>query len=92
MEIQTKINVIEGSYSPNDAKELLLDQCNKNITLHKIKNFSSQIRYGIEDSQALQQIDQLKDNVSIISKIVDYAALENKKLKIHSFIEITYEE
>lgn len=87
-----KFNLINDQFDPFDAQEILLDLHNKNINFNKIKNFSSQVRFGEDDTKALSQIELLKQNAEQIKTIVNIAKVQNKNLRIHSFIEIEYEE
>ena len=92
METLKKINLINGKFDSIEAREILLDMCNKNINFNKVQNFSSQIRFGEDDENALNRIDQLRESVVHISEILEEAKAHNKKLKIKSFIEIEYED
>jgi hypothetical protein len=56
-----------------------------------VKNFSSQIRFGNEDLNALIRVQQLKENLSTIESIINEAKHLNKNLVINSFVEIKYE-
>ncbi|WP_051604462.1 hypothetical protein [Flavobacterium sasangense] len=87
-----KINLMNGEFNSIEAREILLDMCNKNINFNKVQNFSSQIRFGEDDEKALNRINQLKESVSSITEILEEAKAHNKKLKIKSFIEIEYED
>ena len=92
METMKKINLIDGEVESFEARELLMDLCNKNINFNKVQNFSSQIRFGEEDEKALHSIAQLRESVTSIKEILEDAKAQNKKLKIKSFVEIEYEE
>lgn len=92
MEIIKKINLINGQFNCFEAHEILMDMCNKNINFNKVKNFSSQIRFGEDDEKALEHLAILKENVADISEILDKAKANNRNLKIKSFIEINYED
>ena len=87
-----KFNFINGEYNPIEAQEILMDLHHKNINFNKIKNFSSQVRFGEDDTKALSQIQILKQNTEQSASIVKEAKILNKNLIIHSFIEIEYEE
>jgi hypothetical protein len=87
-----KFNFINGQFNPLEAQEILLDLHHKNINFNKIKNFSSQVRFGEDDTKALNQIEILKENSVHIATIVKEAKALNKNLVIHSFIEIEYED
>ena len=87
-----KISLINGEFDSFEAREILMDMCNKNINFNKVQNFSSQIRFGEDDEKALHRINQLRESVNHISEILEYAKAHNRKLKIKSFIEIDYED
>ncbi|WP_264549738.1 hypothetical protein [Flavobacterium sp. N2820] len=92
METLKKINLINGEFNSFEAREILLDMCNKNMNFNKIQNFSSQIRFGEDDEKALHRIDELRESIVHISEILEDAKVHNRKLKIKSFIEIDYED
>ena len=92
MDTLKKINLINGEFNSFEAREILLDMCNKNINFNKVQNFSSQIRFGSDDEKALHRIDQLRESVAHISEIINEAKTLNKNLKIKSFVEIEYED
>ena len=92
METMRKINLINGKFTSFEAREILMDLCNKNINFNKVQNFSSQIRFGEDDENALSRIEVLKESVAHISEILAEAKANNRNLKIKSFIEIDYED
>ena len=91
METTKKISLIEGNYSPNEAKEMLLYLYHKNINFNKVKNFSSQIRFGEDDELAVERIENLTKAVNYLTQLLKDAQAENKNLVIKSVIEIAYE-
>lgn len=91
MSERKKINLINGHFNTNDANEILMDLYIKNIQFNKVKNFSSQIRFGNDDSEAVSRVEELKSNLIAISTIINEAKQQNKNVIINSFIEINYE-
>jgi hypothetical protein len=91
MSERKKINLINGHFNANDANEILMDLYIKNIQFNKVKNFSSQIRFGNDDSEAVSRVEELKSNLLVISNIINEAKQQNKNVVISSFIEINYE-
>jgi hypothetical protein len=92
METMKKINLIDGHFNSFEAKEILMDLCNKNLNFYQVQNFSSQIRFGKDDTNALKRMDSLNESMSFICEILNEAQATNKKLIIKSFIEIEYED
>jgi hypothetical protein len=91
MSERKKINLINGHFNANDANEILMDLYIKNIQFNKVKNFSSQIRFGNDDCEAVSRLEELKSNLLVISAIINEAKQLNKNVVINSFIEINYE-
>jgi hypothetical protein len=89
--MKKKIKLINGQFSANDAQEILMDLYTKNIQFNNVKNFSSQIRFGNDDQNALKRVEELKENLANISSIISQAKSQNKNLVIDSFVEIKYE-
>lgn len=92
METIRKINLIIGEFTPIEASELLIDLYNKNINFNKIQNFSSQVRFGVDDENALSRIQELKESVEQIKEIVTEAKASQRNVFIKSFLEIELEE
>lgn len=87
-----KINLISGEFAAVQARDLLLEMFHKNINFNKIQNFSSQVRFGNDDNDALDRIKVLQEGVEIVNVILKEAQSQNKSLKIKSSIEIEYVE
>ena len=68
-----------------------LDLYHKNINFNKVKNFSSQIRFGEDDELAVERIENLTKAVNYLTELLKDAKAENKNLVIKSVIEISYE-
>lgn len=80
--------LIEGEFTPQEAKEVLTNLYNSKINFHKLKNFSSTERFGIPDETAGKRIQALKESLSHISDIIEEAAEQKKHLVIAATINI----
>ena len=49
---------IEGEFTPQDAKEVLIDLYTSKINFHLMKNFSSSERFGKDDKTASKRIPE----------------------------------
>ncbi len=92
METMKKIDLINGDFTFSEARELLLDMYNKNINFNKIQNFSSQVRFGEDDFNALARIRDLKSSLEQVNEILQEAKESNKRVVIKSFLEIELED
>jgi hypothetical protein len=90
MKTTDKIILIDGNFSPTEAKELLMNLFINKINFHQNKNFSSQERYGKEDETATRRIPELKESVEAISKIINDATAQNQNIVISSTVNIQF--
>ena len=90
MKKNEKFVLIEGSFIPQEAKEILQTVYGDKIQFHQKKNFSSQERLGKEDVNSLERIPQLKNSLKAILEIIENAADKNRLINIHSEISISF--
>lgn len=81
-----QLNLIEGQFSADEAKEILTTIFVTKIEFHELKNFSSQIRTSELDEFAQNRILFLNEELKRIENIVNEAKTLNKKLVIKSDI------
>jgi hypothetical protein len=86
-----KLNLINGNFSSEEAKEILMNIFLTKVRFHEVKNFSSLVRFGIDDETAQIRIPQLKKELEKVLKIVSEAEAANKKMIITSEINISLE-
>lgn len=84
-----KLTLVEGIFSNEEAKEILMNIFSTKIHFHEMKNFSSQERLGKPDETALKRIPALKISLGKLLKIVEEAGVSNKQLAITSEINIS---
>ena len=92
MEVTKKLTLIEGSFTAEEAKEILLNMYSTKINFHEMKNFSSQERFGMEDEIAKMRIPKLKNEIENVLQLVSVADLNKNKLMITSEINISLSE
>ena len=86
MDNQNIFTLIEGEFLPKESREILFSIYKSKMRFHRMKNFSSQERFGKEDQAALKRILQLKNTLEAISKAIDSAEKQGKILQIRSQI------
>ena len=89
MKKNEKLTWIEGKFDASDAKDILMNIFSTKIQYHKLKNFSSQIRFGKEDELAQNRIEELKKEIEKLSKVLSEAKSKDKKLVITSEISLS---
>ena len=92
MKLKEPIKLIEGKFSPEEAKEVLLELINHKINFHSLKNFSSEERYGKSIKGSNKRIEYLKEAKEKIGEIIVKAKNTNSKLRLESFINISFEK
>jgi hypothetical protein len=92
MEKNESLTLIEGNFLNEEASEILTNIFMTKIRFHEAKNFSSQIRFGKDDSIAQERIPHLKEEFKKLQEILSVAKADNKKLVISSEIKITLSE
>lgn len=87
-----KLSLIEGNFSAEEAKEILLKMYGTKLNYHQRKNLSSNERFGKNDETSQVRIPILKENIKQIRSLTDAAILNNQRLTISSQIFIGPEE
>lgn len=85
----TTLTLIDGSFTPDEAREILLKTFSDKLNFHKIKNWSSLERFGKEDEIALKRIPELTKEVEKLQELLSEAKNHNKRLVVTSEIRIT---
>ena len=84
-----KLTLIEGTFSNEEAKEILMNIFSTKIHFHEMKNFSSMERFGKEDEIAQKRIPALKKELIKLREFLSETKAENKKLVVSSEISIS---
>ena len=84
------LELINGNFSAQDAKEILVTIFSSKIQFHQHKNFASKEKLGKEDKNALKRIVQLKKSLDKTYKLISEAELKNKRLDISAEVFIAF--
>jgi hypothetical protein len=82
------MKLIDGHFSPDEAREIVMNVFLSKIQFHQNKNFSSEERFGKEDVNAVKRIPELKKSMVLISELIDSAKQNNETLEITSEVKI----
>ena len=85
---QLHIDLIDGHFRPEDAKELLIDLFSRKTNFHEIKNLSSQERFGKDDHTHINRITQLTKNKQQLIQFFNELEKSGKRISIKSMVEI----
>jgi hypothetical protein len=84
-----KLTLISGSFSNQEAKEILTSIFSSKIKFHELKNFSSQERFGKDDETAAKRLPLLREEQAKLLHILKQAEQGNRSIQINSEILIT---
>ncbi|MGY5848578.1 hypothetical protein ACW6QP_14305 [Salegentibacter sp. HM20] len=83
------IKLIDGKFSANEAKEILLNMISSKIQFHTIKDFSSEIRTGEPENNSQKRMKELGETRERIITLLDDAQKNNLVVEIQSTINIS---
>ena len=86
------VNLIKGTFAPEDAKEILMELLNSKINFHNLKNWSSKERFGKPDSFSTQKLEYLNEARENLKIFLAEAINQKKNITINSTIEIKIED
>lgn len=90
-EIQ-KFILIEGTFSPEDAREILFELISSKIKFHHREAFGIQTRTNGDISHSEKRVEELKASRQKMDDIIDFAARHQLKMKLSGEIKITLSE
>lgn len=82
--------LIQGTFLPKECRELLFSIYKNKIRFHRLKNFSSQERFGKDDEKALQRMNQLKETLTSIFEVIEKAEKNEKIVEINAEIILNF--
>ena len=88
MEKQKAFRLIDGEFSPSDARNILFTLVNSKINFHSMESFGITIRTSGDTSFHEKRIKELTQTNIDIKEMMDYAKENKLRLKINGTIEI----
>lgn len=85
-----EVRLINGTFSPNEAKELLMNLYTHKIQFHQLKNFSANERLNKEDVIVFEKIEELTKSKQVVLDVIQNAIDNNQELIIKSTISIEF--
>jgi hypothetical protein len=83
-----QFQLIEGEFTPAEAKEILLNLFGHKIQFHNMKSFANEEISGKKDEHSALRVKQLNDMRDELIDLLDDSAKNNKKMIINSVIKI----
>jgi hypothetical protein len=89
METNLNLSLINGVYSSEEAKEILMNIFASKIQFHELKNLRSIVTRDTEDEISTLRVRQLKQAVDQFNELLKQAEENNLELAIQSSIQIS---
>jgi hypothetical protein len=83
------INLIDGEFNLEDAREILIDLINKKIQFHSLKSHEKWERSGTVDANGHSRIKMLEEARAQILELTNANSSKESHLRISSFIHIS---
>lgn len=91
-ETTKNITLIKGSFTAEEAKDILITLLNSKINFHQMKNFGLMERFGKPEYGSQSRIDELKKNRDELQNLFREAEENNVTFSIDSIIQIRMNE
>ncbi|MEJ8818635.1 hypothetical protein [Lacibacter sp. H407] len=88
MKRELHADLIDGQFTPEDARELLIDLFSRKTNFHEIQNFSANERFGKDDPFHINRIDALTKSMDQLNNLFREVDGSGKKLVIRSVVSI----
>ena len=89
MEKKHSFKLVEGTFSPEDAREVLLELVNNKIRYHNFEIFSKMERTGETPVHSIKRKAELLQTYEELRSLVDLTEREGFDLQVRSAIEVT---
>jgi hypothetical protein len=88
METKHAINLIDNIFTASEATDVLITIIRNKINFHNLEIFSLEERNGENIERSKKRLQELKESNQKLIQIIEFAAKNDKKLKVFSSIEI----
>lgn len=88
MNTNENVTLINGVFTPDEAKEVLLTLLNHKINFHRMRNFSAEERFGKPDPVSTKRLTELYESRKQVLSLLEEAASAGYKLEIESLVNI----
>jgi len=86
------LSLMDGHFTADEAREVLISIFQAKIHFHVMRNFSSQERFGCHDKVAMERLPILKKGLERIQELVSRSSEINERLIVTAQVRIQFEE
>jgi dihydroorotase len=90
MKTHENIKLIDGLYSPEKAKEILVNVLNSKIQFHALQSLTSWEKDGYKDIETNKRLLELKESREQIIKLFDHLDDTIDYIQMNASIDITF--
>ncbi len=83
------IELIRGTFTAEEAKELLLNLIKYKINFHGHRSFSAEVRFGAPEINAQKRINELKQSIIAFTQLQEQALAQKAQLKIEANVYVS---
>ncbi len=84
-----QFKLVEGQYTPLEAKKILLGLINSKINFHQLENFSNEIRFSESTAHSKIRIELLTNASENITDLIADSIPNDMEFKIEGTIQIS---
>lgn len=82
------MKLINRTLRANEAKSILIELINTQINNYRVENFKNSERFGSENPELNDQINEIINSKKDIISVVNKAGMDDKKVRIIATIEV----
>ena len=91
-ELSQKLQITDGSFSPNEVRDLVLKPINDQINFYKLKNLSNWIHdHNTNQDFCEEKIAQLKARKQELTEMINEAKMLGCNMKLKESFEISFD-
>ncbi len=91
-EEKKEFKLIDSTFTPNEANNVLSDLIKSKISYHKLDDFSQHIRFERDSQHSKNRIEQLQATQEDLKEFINIAKAKGVNLVIKSNVFIEYTE
>lgn len=84
------LELIDGTFSPSELRDMLFALLNSQINSYKVKNWKSQVNQECPDGDCMSKMSELNEAKRILNELCEEARIYKKDLRVRSRITVEF--
>lgn len=89
MDHKVNLDLVDGHFSPEEAKEVLYKLFTDKIKFHQLKSFCALEKSGKEDQTSLNRIKELKQSLKLFDQFLSEFKDKDVDVQISASVDVT---